>query len=91
LAYVRALALALKTVVCSGDDGALEALRGMMRNRSLGGASSFPSRLSLAGPEAAELVDFIMSKDCLVSASLTDADKANLLAIKERATKRPGG
>ena len=44
-----------------------------------------------AGPEAPALVDFIMSKDCPVSASLTDADKANLLRIKQNAPKKSGG
>jgi len=37
------------------------------------------------------LIDFITSKDCPVSASLTDADKAKLLRIKEEATTKPGG
>jgi hypothetical protein len=37
-----------------------------------------------------DLVDFIMSKDCLVSASLTDADKARLLRIKQDALKAVG-
>jgi hypothetical protein len=32
-------------------------------------------------------VDFIMSKDCPVSASLTDADKARLLQVKQDAEK----
>jgi hypothetical protein len=38
------------------------------------------------GPEAPALIDFIMSNDCPVSASLTGTDKAKLLSIK-----MPGG
>jgi hypothetical protein len=33
-------------------------------------------------------VDFIMSKDCPVSASLTDDDKAKLLKIKQDAEQK---
>ena len=47
-------------------------------------------RLAAAGPEAPALIDFIMSKDCPVSASLTDADKARLLQIKRDAIKEAG-
>jgi hypothetical protein len=49
------------------------------------------SRLAAAGPEAPALVDFIVSKDCPISAALTDADKAILLRIKQDATTKPGG
>jgi hypothetical protein len=42
-------------------------------------------RLEATGGEAPALVDFIMSKDCPVYASLTDADRANLLLIKRKA------
>ena len=60
---------------------------------SIGGlpAPSCSRRLAATGPEAPVLVDFITSKDCPVSASLTDADKAELLRIKEEATTKPGG
>jgi hypothetical protein len=37
-----------------------------------------------------DLVDFIMGKDCVVSASLTDADKARLLRIKREALQAAG-
>jgi hypothetical protein len=83
---VKALAAELKTLVCSRDDNAGFVLRGLSRKPeefSLG-----VSRLAAAGPEAPALVDFIMSKDCPVSASLTDADKAKLLSIKQDATKQ---
>jgi hypothetical protein len=52
-------------------------LRGLLRNR----------RFAAAGSEAPALVDTIMSKDCPVSASLTEADKADLLQIKRDANK----
>ncbi len=74
-AYAKALAAALKTLVCSGDDGAVYVVWG----------GGFESRLESGGPEAPALVDFIMSKDCPVSGSLTDADKAKLLRIKQDA------
>jgi hypothetical protein len=37
--------------------------------------------------EAPALVDFILSKQCPVSAALTDDDKAHLLKIKQDAEK----
>jgi uncharacterized protein YjbI with pentapeptide repeats len=37
-----------------------------------------------------DLVDFIMSEDCLVSASLIDAEKARLLRIKHQALQAAG-
>ena len=36
-------------------------------------------------------VDFITSKDCPVSAMLTDDDKASLLRMKQDAIKKLGG
>jgi len=44
--------------------------------------------LSATGLEAPLLVNFIMSKDCPVSAALTEDDKAKLLEIKEEVEKR---
>lgn len=67
-AYAKALAAALKTLVCTGGEDAAYILRGLLSN----------NRIKAAGPEAPALVDAIMSKDCPVSASLTDADKAKL-------------
>ena len=75
-AYAKALAAELKTEVCSGDKWA-DGLRGLMKHH----------RLAAAGPEVPPLVDAILSKDCPVSASLTDADKTNLLQIKRDANK----
>jgi hypothetical protein len=79
-AYATTLAAELRSIVCSLGDNATYVLRGLMRER-----------LGVTGPEAPALVDFILSKDCPVSASLTDADKANLLRIKQDAIKKPGG
>jgi len=82
-AYAEALAKALKELVCSGDD-AIYVVRG----------AGFQERLKAAGAAASSLIDDLTnkdSKDCPVSASLTDADKAKLLRIKQNATKKPGG
>ncbi len=82
-AYAKALAVVLKTLVCSGGDDAAYVVRGLLRQ--------YDGRLTATGPEAPALIDFIMSKDCPVSASLTEADKADLLRIKREAIKTPGG
>ena len=71
--YAKALAAALETLVCSGEDNAAYVLRG----------PGFQHRIADAGSEGPALVDFIMSKDCPISAALTDDDKAGLLRIKE--------
>ncbi len=49
------------------------------------------ARLGETGTEAPRLIDFILSKDCPVSALLTEDDKGKLLVIKQEATKRTGG
>ena len=103
-AYEKILAAVLSAVICKGQDGGLFylppgrirrlptddddvfVLRGLA-SRNPGGNA----RLTDAGSEAPALVDFIMSKDCPVSASLTDTDKAELLRIKQEATTKPGG
>ncbi len=93
-AYAKALVEELKALVCTGGDDAIYILRGLVRQ--------FFNRLAAAGPETPALVGFIMSKDCLVSTSLTDTDKADLLSIQRRTTsilnmmqramsKKPGG
>ena len=61
------------------------ALPGMPR-RSCACSRSSGSEIR-AGREAPALVDFIMSKDCPVSPSLTGDDKAKLLKIKQFAEK----
>jgi hypothetical protein len=77
-AYANALSTELQGLVCSSDTNAIHILRGIMRE-VLGSAS----QLARTGREAPALVDFIMGKDCPVSASLTDDDKAKLLQIKQ--------
>ena len=78
-AYAKALAGALNTLVCSDFDDVAYILRGLLTN----------GRLASTDMEAPRLVQNIMSKDCPVSASLTDTDKARLLQIKQRAIETP--
>jgi uncharacterized protein YjbI with pentapeptide repeats len=100
--YAKALAAALRAVVCGRDGGlsyftrgtpsypsvenALYVLRGVMLVGPFGYA-----RLGETGREAPELIDFISSRDCPVSPLLTDDDKGKLLSIKQEAIKRAGG
>jgi hypothetical protein len=85
-AYARALAKELQNLVCATDVNAIYILRGLVR-----GVVEVEHYGSLPGREAhAALVDFIMSKSCPVSASLTDDDKARLLRIKQGAKKKFG-
>lgn len=72
-AYVKALATELRGLVCVEDVNAVYILRGMIKSKWFYGT----------GGEAPALVDFIMSKDCPLSASLTDDDKATLLEVKQ--------
>ena len=66
-AYAKALATELQSLVCTSDANAIYILRGVIENLAA----------SRAGREAPALVDFIMSKDCPVSASLTGDDKGS--------------
>jgi uncharacterized protein YjbI with pentapeptide repeats len=79
-AFAKALAKEFRSLVCANDPNAIHILRGTPTN--------IPGRLAEAGHEAPALVDFIMSKDCPVSAALTDDDKAKLLKIKQDAEKK---
>ncbi len=84
--YAKALASQLESLVCSGDEQALYVVRG----------GGFQARLSDAGAAASDLIDKLAnkdSKDCPVSVSLTDADRARLLQIKQanEAAKKPRG
>jgi hypothetical protein len=88
-AYAKALTAVLKTLFCSGDKDSALVLRGIL-TQSIGihyvpnlGAAHVSNRLATAGPRASELVDFIMSRDCPVSSSLTDADRIRLAQIKQ--------
>jgi uncharacterized protein YjbI with pentapeptide repeats len=76
-AFAAALAKELRSLVCESDTDAIHILRGVSSNE----------RLAATGREAPALVDFILSKDCPVSASLTEDDKARLLKIKQDAEK----
>jgi hypothetical protein len=81
-AYTEALAKTLKELVCSGSDEAIHVVRG----------EGFQARLSAAGAAASDLIDDLTnkdSKDCPVSASLTDEDRARL-RIKLDAIKKAG-
>jgi uncharacterized protein YjbI with pentapeptide repeats len=80
-AYAAALAAQLKALVCSGGKSAIYVVRGLSRE-IIG-----PSRLQAAGSAAIDLVDDLTNKDsndCPVSAALTDADRGNLLQIKQK-------
>jgi hypothetical protein len=75
--YADALARFLKLFVCSGEEDAISILRG----------PGFANRLYDAGPAASDLIANLMnkdSKDCPVSAALTDDDRARLLGIKQQ-------
>jgi uncharacterized protein YjbI with pentapeptide repeats len=78
--YTKALGLVLKPLICAGGDDTAHVLHGIVWN----------GRLVGTGPEAPALIDFILSKDCPVSDSLSHADKALLLRIKQDAIKEPG-
>jgi uncharacterized protein YjbI with pentapeptide repeats len=76
-AYEKALATELRSLVCANAN-AIHVLRGIFTW----------GRIAATGRETPALVDFIMSKDCPVSASLTGDDKATLLKIKQDAEKK---
>jgi hypothetical protein len=76
-AYAKALADELQGLVCTNDTNAIHILRGLGLDR-----------LEETGPNVPALVESVMRKDCPVSASLTDDDKAKLLNIKQDAEKK---
>ncbi|MGO9236780.1 MAG: hypothetical protein ACLP4V_22905 [Methylocella sp.] len=71
--FAKALTKELRGLVCVNDTNAIHILRGLIEN----------PRLPVTGPEAPALVDFIMSMNCPVFASLAADDKAKLLLIKQ--------
>jgi uncharacterized protein YjbI with pentapeptide repeats len=89
--YSKALTARLRALVCAGDGDAVYILRGLLRGPPGETSSPLESRF---GAVDFTLVDFIMSKDCLAFASLTDDDKSKLLRIKqeliEECEKRTG-
>ena len=85
-AYRDALAESLKALFCSGDENAIFVVRAVAKF----------GPLRQAGPAARGLIAELLSKDssdCPVAASLTDADRATLLSIKQEITsvEEPGG
>ena len=97
--YAKALAVVLKDLVCNGVDNGAFSFTGrpsIVHDSAiyvLRGLYAFPaqySRIGVTGPEAPPLIDFIMSKDCLVFTTLSDTDRAALLAIRRSAGKTPG-
>lgn len=92
-AYAKALATEVKEIVCSDYDAvvALPILRALLppgpASAGRFSVSILAGRLNETGSEAPALVDSILSKDCLVSSTLTDPDRAKLLLIKQAATK----
>jgi uncharacterized protein YjbI with pentapeptide repeats len=94
--YCKALATTLKTLLCSGNDDSPYILH-QLANQPVG-TSYTPAlhagykgnRLAATGAEAPALIDYILSKNCPASASLTDTDRARLLEIKQEVMKHPG-
>ena len=80
--YEKALATELRDLICEDDANALDNLRAIMRGIIRSG------RLANTGRETPTLVQFIQSKDCPVSATLTENDKAELLRIKQDVEQR---
>jgi uncharacterized protein YjbI with pentapeptide repeats len=93
LAYAKDLTVTLKGLACSGDDNAAYVLRRFLTpigslKYTVHGPIRYV-RLDDAGSEAPALIDLIMSnKDCPVVASLTDADKASLMHVKQAAIEQ---
>ena len=91
-AYEKALATLLLRLLCQNGADTIHILRGVMSieipgiGRILpGGGATSSTRLAATGHKTPALVDFIMSKECPVSALLTDSDKERLLNIKQDA------
>ncbi|PWB89890.1 hypothetical protein C5688_13705 [Methylocystis sp. MitZ-2018] len=70
----------MRQLFCADDEDAIYILRGLPKFSQLPYAP---------GREEPVLVDAIMDKGCPVSATLTEADKAKLLQIKQQAEKLP--
>ena len=99
-AYFKALASRLKSLVCTGDDEAIDILRGVLGGtrftasdlvlqRTFTSERLVRSRLFALGPEAPALIDFIMNPSCPVSATLTNVDRGELVAIKQAMVGNP--
>ncbi|PWB90317.1 hypothetical protein C5688_11165 [Methylocystis sp. MitZ-2018] len=87
--YIKYFAAQLSALICRSDVNAIHVLRGISgRNFEYTLGSRFSayflgSILAAAGGEAPALIDeFVAGKNCPVSATLTDSDKAILQKIK---------
>jgi hypothetical protein len=75
-AYRAALAESLQALFCSGDENEAFVVRVVFKS----------GQLQSAGNAANDLIEKLLKKDtsdCPVAASLTDADRATLLSIKQ--------
>jgi uncharacterized protein YjbI with pentapeptide repeats len=82
--YEKALAVVYTNIICSGDGNSLaifRSLANMGMPQAAGGTPTAQGFLE-TGSEAKALAEYVMSKDCPVSAQFTDADKAVLLAVE---------
>ena len=79
-AYRAALAESLKALICPGDENEAFVVRAVAK---------FGHQLGLAGRAARDLIAELLRKDgsdCPFAGSLTDADLATLLNIKQKIT-----
>jgi hypothetical protein len=84
-AYQKALAAQLKSLACSGHEDAAYIVRGLNR-QVVSGVRGAGTRIYEVGPLLPGLVEAILKPDCLVSAALTEADKAALKKIAKEAS-----
>ena len=87
--YAKAAAMELKGLVCAkNSESTPYVLAGLLRPRHSARNPDdlflHANRLDAAGAEAPALVDLIMSKDCPVSAKLTDTDRQMLANERKR-------
>jgi uncharacterized protein YjbI with pentapeptide repeats len=76
--YQNALADTLGGLVCGDDNNDVHVVRGLLNN----------GRIEATGTKAPALVDRVLSKDCPVSARLTENDRAKLRKAAEKAAKK---
>jgi uncharacterized protein YjbI with pentapeptide repeats len=69
----------MQELVCSGDNNALNILRGFLKDGHIKGT----------GAHASDLVEAILKPDCPVSAALTETDKAALKKIAKETSGAP--
>jgi uncharacterized protein YjbI with pentapeptide repeats len=94
--FAKASTDEIESLVCTDQDAGAFLFTGSFSKRSIydasienlvfilrGIISADRFQFTSSGPEVPRFVDFIMNKDCPVSASLTDVDKARLFHIKQ--------